>query len=83
MVSQIVDGDSGNLYQIYIYIYKVVVLASEPVCGRSRATKLPCCTYVSSVMRSSPGPPKIKIKVNNKFSSDYFHILHVVERIAL
>ena len=28
-------------------------LASEPVRGRSRATELPCCTYVSSVMRSS------------------------------
>ena len=27
---------------IYIYIYKIVVLASEPVGGRSRATELPC-----------------------------------------
>ena len=35
---QIVDRDSGNLYQIY----KIVVLASEPVGGRSRATELPC-----------------------------------------
>ena len=36
--------DSGNLYPIYIciYIYKIVVLASEPVGGRSRATELPC-----------------------------------------
>ena len=33
---QIVDRDSGNLYPIYIN--KIVVLASEPVCGRSRAT---------------------------------------------
>ena len=40
--------DSGNLYPINIYIYiyiciyKMVVLASEPVGGRSRATELPC-----------------------------------------
>ena len=38
---QIVDRDSGNLYPIYIY-KKIVVLASEPVGGRSRATELPC-----------------------------------------
>ena len=25
-----------------IYITKIVVLVSEPVCGRSRATELPC-----------------------------------------
>ena len=37
----IVDRDSGNLYPIYIY-KKIVVLASEPVGGRSRATELPC-----------------------------------------
>ena len=31
---------------IYIqYIYKIVVLASEPVGGRSRATELPCYLY--------------------------------------
>ena len=36
---QIVDRDSGNLYQ-YIYIYKIVVLASEPVGGRSRVTRV-------------------------------------------
>ena len=39
---QIVDRDSGNLYPIYIYITKIVVLVSEPVRGRSRATELPC-----------------------------------------
>ena len=39
---QIVDRDSGNLYPIYIYITKIGVLVSEPVRGRSRATKLPC-----------------------------------------
>ena len=36
----IVDRDSGNLYPIYIQ--KIVVLASEPVGGRSRAIELPC-----------------------------------------
>ena len=39
---QIVDRDSGNLYPIYIYKTKIVVLVSEPVGGRSRATELPC-----------------------------------------
>ena len=39
---QIVNRDSGNLYPIYIYIAKIVVLVSEPVRGRSRATELPC-----------------------------------------
>ena len=39
---QIVDRDSGNLYPIYI-MTKIVVLVSEPVRGRSRATELPCC----------------------------------------
>ena len=50
----IVDRDSGNLYPIYIY-KQIVVLASEPVGGRSRVTELPCfscCTYVCSVIRS-------------------------------
>ena len=42
---QIVDRDSGNLYPIYIYITKIVVLVSEPVRGRSRATELPCLMY--------------------------------------
>ena len=36
----IIDKDSGNLYPIYIN--KNVVLASEPVGGRSRATELHC-----------------------------------------
>ena len=40
---QIVDRDSGNLYPIDIYITKIVVLVSEPVRGRSRATELPYC----------------------------------------
>ena len=38
---QIVDRDTGNLYPIYI-LTKIVVLVSEPVHGRSRATELPC-----------------------------------------
>ena len=47
---QIVDRDSGNLYPIYIYITKIVVLVFEPVRGRSRATELPCylCIYRAS-----------------------------------
>ena len=67
---QIVDVHVGNFYmkltgrwfpQIVqwesisnIYIAKIVVLVSEPVRGRSRATELPC-TYVSTVtvMRSA------------------------------
>ena len=52
---QIVDRDSGNLYPIYIYITKIVVLVSEPVRGRSRVTELPCFPcykFVCSVMRS-------------------------------
>ena len=43
---QIVDRDSGNLYPIYIYITKIVVLVSEPVRGRSRVTELPCFLYI-------------------------------------
>ena len=39
------DRGSGNLYPIYI-LYKIVVLASEPVGGRSRATDLPCFFYI-------------------------------------
>ena len=38
----IVDRDSGNLYPILYKKKKMVVLASEPVGGRSRATELPC-----------------------------------------
>ena len=37
---QIVDRDRLNLY--IQYIQKMVVLASEPVGGRSRVTELPC-----------------------------------------
>ena len=47
---QIVDRDSGNLDPIYTK--QIVVLASKPVGGRSRMTELPCCAYVSNVMRS-------------------------------
>ena len=31
-----------GIYIQYIYITKIVVLVSEPVRGRSRATELPC-----------------------------------------
>ena len=37
---QIVDRDRDS--PIYIYITKIIVLVSEPVRGRSRATELPC-----------------------------------------
>ena len=66
---QIIDIHVGNFYmkltgrwfpQIVqwesisnIYITKIVVLVSEPVRGRSRATELPCCTYFSTLMRSA------------------------------
>ena len=41
-----VDRDSGNLYPIYTGIKKqIVMLASEPVGGRSRATELPCINF--------------------------------------
>ena len=42
-----VDGDSGNLYPIHT---KIVVLASEPVGGRSRATELPCLLIFSLIV---------------------------------
>ena len=45
---QIVDRDSRNLYQIYIY--KSVVLASEPVGGRTRSTELPCYYWYYGVI---------------------------------
>ena len=44
-------GGGGDLYPIYVK-KKIVVLASEPVGGRSRATELPN-VYVSTVMRSA------------------------------
>ena len=47
---QIVDGDSGNLYPIYIT--KIVVLVSEPVRRRSRATELPCYELVRKLVLS-------------------------------
>ena len=51
---QIVDRDSGNLYPIYIYITKIVVLVSEPVRGRSRATELPCLSMIWSIYYQFP-----------------------------
>ena len=37
-----------GIYIQYIYITKIVVLVSEPVRGRSRATELPCLNLCSS-----------------------------------
>ena len=34
-----------GIYIQYIYITKIVVLVSEPVRGRSRATELPCSKH--------------------------------------
>ena len=52
---QIVDSrDSENLYPIYIkQTKKIVVLASEPVGGRSWATELPCFLCFSILVYSS------------------------------
>ena len=46
----IVDRDNGNLYPMYIVYRKttIVVLASEPVGGRSRATELPCFRWIDN-----------------------------------
>ena len=49
---QIVDGDSGNLSNLYIT--KIVVLVSEPVRGRSRATELPCYPLFFLVVHMYP-----------------------------
>ena len=35
-----------GIYIQYIYITKIVVLVSEPVRGRSRATELPCFYHI-------------------------------------
>ena len=84
-----------GIYIQYIYITKIVVLVSEPVRGRSRATELPCSSLLYLCLQcdedfmtdtlipldstyGSPGPPRNEKEVNNKFVSDYFHILHVV-----
>ena len=44
-----------GIYIQYIYIQKIVVLASEPVGGRSRATELPCYFF-----KNIPWVPKRK-----------------------
>ena len=38
-----------GIYIQYIYITKIVVLVSDPVRGRSRATELPCYLLLSGV----------------------------------
>ena len=51
---QIVDY-KGQWESIYnIYITKIVVLVSEPVRGRSRATELPCYLLFFFVVLMSP-----------------------------
>ena len=46
--SRSVDGDSGNIYPIHIQ--QNVVLASEPVGGRSRETELPCYIHEACIV---------------------------------
>ena len=49
---QIVDRDRDS--PIYIYITKIIVLVSEPVRGRSRATELPCFFCMLEILKSAP-----------------------------
>ena len=56
--SKVVSPDSRRT--VGIYKTKIVVLASEPVGGRSRATELPCFIYLGSwgwVLVLNPGVP--------------------------
>ena len=52
-----------GIYIQYIYITKIVVLVSEPVRGRSRATELPCneiCqSYIEGTTFSGGLPPYV------------------------
>ena len=46
-----------------IYITKIVVLVSEPVRGRSRATELPCCPYCVQIwIKNGIGVDKTKLE---------------------
>ena len=47
-----------------IYITKIVVLVSEPVRGRSRATELPCCFYHDLFADSGQGHTQYQISLN-------------------
>ena len=47
VVSQDSRLGTVGIYIQYIYITKIVVLVSEPVRGRSRATELPCLFFFS------------------------------------
>ena len=49
---QIVDRQWESISNIFIK--KIVVLASEPVGGRSRATELPCFFVESCIFSSHP-----------------------------
>ena len=82
---QIVDRDSRNIYPIPgIYITKIVVLASEPVGGRSQATEFPCFSTCQTSFHIFLIYPKIKQReekqeasrpessaVNNTFSMTF------------
>ena len=46
-------GQWESISNIYTGITKIVVLVSEPVRGRSRATKLPCFNYGPEARRAA------------------------------
>ena len=50
-----------GIYIQYIYITKIVVLVSEPVRGRSRATELPCffLRYIRGHIRDGGVPNSV------------------------
>ena len=54
-----------GIYIQYIYITNIVVLVSEPVRGRSRATELPCYTCIPIFLgrRGTPDPTGQLVKV--------------------
>ena len=76
---QIVEEDSGNLYPIYIF-KEIVVLASEPVGGRSRATELPCIISLNEVfgdimvLASPPRPPPVDPDDVNTLTHKIFNL---------
>ena len=74
--------DSGNLYPIYKK--KIVVLASEPVGGRSRATELPCLPlpYFKSRTRSQKLSFFCMLYLNHN-EWQLCHFLHVNDIISL
>ena len=67
----LVDRDSGNLYPIYIK-KQIVVLASEPVGGRSRATELPCFSRFSLMGTTLCAAPNNLCAISTKLSCIYY-----------